>query len=68
MNKPTILLIRWSWDSNQEKKYGRATVIVTYPDMYQRQKTFNFVIGEEVEIYGHYYLVSLDYRSNPKFV
>lgn len=67
MNKPTILLIRWSWDSNQEKKSGRATVIVTYPDMYQRQKTFNFTIGEEVEIYGYYYMASLGYGDNPDF-
>ena len=67
MNKPTIFAISWTWDSNQEQKSGRATVKVNYPNMDQRQKTFNFVIGEEVEIYGYYYLASLDYRSNPKF-
>lgn len=67
MNKPTILIKSYTWDSNQEKKSGRATVIVTYPDLYQRQKTFNFVIGEEVEIYGYYYLASLNYRDNLKF-
>lgn len=56
---------QWSWDDDSHTS-GRMTVIITSDDMYQSQKTTNFVVGETVDIYGHSFTVSLDCFGNPR--
>jgi hypothetical protein len=55
MEKPEIVPIKYSYEGNNFT-HGRCTVLVNYPG-YQRQETLDFEIGEEVEIYGYYYVV-----------
>lgn len=60
-----IFISQWSWDDDSHAS-GRMTVIMYSDNGDRSQKTTNFVVGDTVDIYGHYFTVSIDYFGNPR--
>lgn len=61
MEKPEILVIEIRYSGNGDT--GRVVVLVNYLNFTQRQKTFDYVVGQEVEIYGYTYLCKRNFSG-----